>query len=91
MVVVGVKYIFKTKLCNKFMHVFIHLPMHLGICKPKIIYHSAGHTWLDLHNYAHIIIHFHHYIVRTNGFTFLWFLHQIVIIHYMHSTNGYMY
>ncbi len=42
-----------------------------------------------VHNYACIIIYFHCYMDSTNHYMFSWCLHRI--IHYMHSTNGYMY
>ncbi len=38
-------------------------------------------TWLDdVHNYARIIIYFHHYMVSTNGYIFSWVLHRILYI-----------
>ncbi len=36
---------------------------------------NAGHTELDVHNYACIILYFLHYMLITNGYMFSWFLH----------------
>ncbi len=48
---------------------------------------NAGH--IDAQNYACIIICFRHYMVSTDGYMFPHCLHRI--IHYVHSTNRYMY
>ncbi len=37
-------------------------------------------TQLNVHNYAHIIICFHHYVVSTNGYMFSWVYIELYII-----------
>ncbi len=46
----------------------------------KSSHSKLGHTWLDVYNYACIIICFHHYMISTNGYMFSCFFTSNYVI-----------